>query len=58
MAHDSHVPFLGRVSFHPTDSPYVLGILPDRRLLPARYWFVPLMGQIRLVVRIGPFVAY
>ena len=36
---------------------YVLGLLSGPRLLPAYYWPVTLMGQIRLVERVGPFLA-
>ena len=57
MARDLHGPFPVRVSFRPIDGPYVLGLLFGPRLLPARYWHVPLMGQIQPVVTVGPFVA-
>ena len=49
MTHDSHGPFPARVSFRPIDAPYVLGLLFGPPLLSARYWTVPLMGQIRPV---------
>ena len=58
MARDLHGPFPARVSFRPIDGPYVLGLLFGAQLLPTRYCLVPLMGQIRPMVRIGPFVAY
>ena len=58
MARDLHGPFPARVSFQPIDGPYVLGLLFDPRLLPARYWPIPLMGQIRPMERVGPLLAY
>ena len=51
MARDLHGPFPARVSFQPIDGPYVLGLLFGPRLLPAHYWHVPLMGQIRPTAR-------
>ena len=45
MARDLHGPFPARVSFWPTDGPYILGLLSGPRLLPAGYWPIPLMGR-------------
>ena len=56
-ARDLHGPFPACVSFRPIDGPYVLGLLFVPGLLPARYWPVPLMGQIRPMARVGPLLA-
>ena len=52
MARDLHGPFPARVSFLPIDGPFVLGLLFGPRLLPARCWPVPLMGQFRPMARV------
>ena len=57
MARDLHGLFPARVSFRPIDGPYVLGLLFGPRLLPARYWPVPLMGQIWPLARVSPLLA-
>ena len=57
MSRDLHGQFPARVSFRPIDGTYVLVLLFGPRLLPARYWSIPLMGQIRPMSRVSPLLA-
>ena len=49
--------FPARVTFRPSQGPFILGLISSIRLLTARYWPFLLVGQIQPVVTIGPFVA-
>ena len=49
-------PFPARVIFRPSQSPFILGIISNIRLLTARYCHFLLVGQIQPVVTVGPFV--
>ena len=55
--HYSIGPFLAHVIFWPSQGPFILGLISSIRLLTARYWHFLLVGQIQLVVTLGPFVA-
>ena len=56
-AHYSIGPFPARVIFRPSQGPFILGLISNIRLLTARYWPVPFVGQIQPVVIFSPFVA-
>ena len=49
-------PFPANVIFRPSQSPFILGLISSIRLLTARYCHFLLVGQIQLVVTVGPFV--
>ena len=56
-AHYSIGPFPTRVIFRPSQGPFILGLMSSIRLLTAHYWPFLLVGQIQVVVTIGPFAA-
>ena len=56
-AHYSIGPFPTRVIFRPSQGPFILGLISSIRLLTARYWTIPLVGQIQPVVTVVQFVA-
>ena len=56
MARYSVGPFPAHVTFWPSQSPFILGLISSIRLLMARYCHFLLMGQIQPVVTVGPFV--
>ena len=49
-------PFPAHVIFRPSQSPFTLGLIPSIRLLTAHYCHFLLVGQIKPVVTVGPFV--
>ena len=49
-------PFPAQVIFRPSQGPFILGLISSIRLLMARYYHFLLVGQIQLVVTVGPFV--
>ena len=49
-------PFPANVIFRPSQSPFILGLIPSNRLLTAHYCHFLLVGQIQPVVTVGPFV--
>ena len=49
-------PSPAHVIFQPSQSPFILGLISSIRLLTARYCHFLLVGQIQLVVTVGPFV--
>ena len=49
-------PFPAHVIFRPSQSPLILGLISSIRLLTAHYCHFLLVGQIQLVVTVGPFV--
>ena len=55
-AHYSTGSFLARVTFRPSEGPFILGLICSIRLLTARYCNFLLVGQIHPVVTVGPFV--
>ena len=57
MARYSIGPFPAEVIFWPSQGPFILGLISSIRLLTARYWPFLLVGEIQLVVIVGPFVA-
>ena len=57
MAHYSIGSFPARVTFRPSEGPFILGLISNIRLLTARYWPFLLVGQIQPMVTIGPFAA-
>ena len=56
-AHYSIGSFPARVTFRPSEGPFILGLISSIRLLTARYWPFLLVGQIQPVDTVGPFVA-
>ena len=56
-AHYSIGLFPARVTFRPSEGPFILGLISSIRLLTARYWPFLLVGQIQPVDTVGPFVA-
>ena len=56
VAHYSIGPFAARVTFRPSQGPFILGLISSIRLLMARYCHFLLVGQIQPVVTVGPFV--
>ena len=57
MARYSVGPFPAHVIFRPSQSPFILGLISNIRLLTARYCNFLLVSQIQPVVIVGPFVA-
>ena len=57
MAHYSIGTCPTHVIFRSSQGPFILGLISSIRLLTTRYWPFLLVGQIQLVVTIGPFVA-
>ena len=56
VAHYSIESFPARVTFRPSEGPFILVLISSIRLLTAHYWpFLP-VGQIQPVVTVGPFV--
>ena len=55
-AHYSIGPFPAHDIFRPSQGPFILGLISSIRLVMVRYWPVPFVGQIQLVVTVGPFV--
>ena len=55
--HYTSGPFPAHVIFRPSQGPFILGLISSIRLLTARYCHLLLVGQIQLVVIVGPFVA-
>ena len=49
--------FPAHVIFQPSQSPFILGLISSIRLLTTHYCHFLLVGQIQLVVTVGPFVA-
>ena len=49
--------FPDRVTFRPSQGPFILGLISSIRLLSARYCHFLLVGQIQPVVTISLFVA-
>ena len=49
-------PFPTHVIFRPSWSPFILGLISSIRLVTVRYCHFVLVGQIQLVVIVGPFV--
>ena len=49
--------FPARVTFRPSQGPFILGLISSIRLLTDRYWPFLLVGQIQPVDTVGPFVA-
>ena len=49
-------PFPANVIFRPSQSPFILGLISNIRLLTAHYCHFLLVGQILPVVTVGPFV--
>ena len=49
-------PFPTPVIFQPSQSPFILGLISSIRLLTPRYCHFLFVGQIQLVVTVGPFV--
>ena len=49
-------PFPAQVNFHPSEGPFILGLICNIRLLTARYCHFLLVGQIQPIVTVGPFV--
>ena len=56
-AHYSVGPFRAHVIFRPCQSPLILGLISSICLLMAHYCHFLLVGQIRPVVTVSPFVA-
>ena len=56
LARYSVGPFPAHVIFWPSQSPFILGLISSIRLLTVRYCNFLLVGQIQLVVTIGPFM--
>ena len=56
-AHYSIWSFPARVTFRPSEGPFILGLISSIRLLTARYRPFLLVGQIQPVDTVGPFVA-
>ena len=56
-AHYSIGSFPARVTFRPSEGPFILGLISSIRSLTARYCHFLLVGQIQLVVTVGPFAA-
>ena len=56
-AHYSIGSFPARVTFRPSEGPFILGLISSIRLLTARYWPFLLVGQIQPVDTVDPFVA-
>ena len=52
----SVAPFPAHVIFWPSQSPFILGLISNIRLLTACYCHFLLVGQIQPVVTVGPFV--
>ena len=49
--------FPAHVTFWPSQGPFILGLISRIRVLTARYWPFLIVGQIKPVVIVGPFVA-
>ena len=49
--------FPTHVIFRPSQGPFILGLISGIRLLTARYWPFLLVGKIKPVDTVGPFVA-
>ena len=56
-AHYSIGSFPARVTFWPSEGPFILGLISSIRLLMARYWPFLLVGQTQHVDTVGQFVA-
>jgi len=56
-AHYSIGSFPARVTFRPSQGPFILGLISRIRLLTVRDWSVQLVGQIQPMDTVGPFVA-
>ena len=56
--HYSIGPFPAHVIYRPSQGSFILGLISSIRLLKARYCLFLLVGQIQLVVTVGPFVAH
>ena len=56
MARYSVGPFPSHVIFRPSQSPFILGLIYNIRLLTGRYCHFLLVGQIQPVITVGPFV--
>ena len=56
-AHYSIGSFPARVTFRPSQGPFILGLISSILLLTARYRSFLLVGQIQPVDTVGPFVA-
>ena len=56
--HNTIGPFPAQVIFRPSQGPFILGLISSIRLLMALYCHFLLVGQIQLVVIVGPFVAH
>ena len=57
-AHYSIGTFPAHVIFRPYQGPFILGLISSIWLLTTRYYHFLLVGQIQLVVTVGPFVAH
>ena len=55
-ARDSVGLFPAQVNFWPSEGPFILGLICSIRLLTTRYCHFLVVGQIQLVVTVGPFV--
>ena len=51
-------PFPTHVIFRPSQGPFILGLISSIRLLSARYCHFLLVGQIQLVVTVGPLIRW
>ena len=56
-AHYSIGSFAARVTFWPSEGPFILGLISSIRLLTALYRPYLLVGKIQPIVIVGPFVA-
>ena len=54
--HYSIGPFATHVTFRPSQGPFILGLISSIHLLTARHCHFLLVGQIQLVVIVGPLV--
>ena len=50
-------PFAARVTFWPSQGPFILGLISSIQLLTSRYWPLLLVGQIQPMVTLSLFVA-
>ena len=57
-AHYSIGLFPARVTFRPSQGPFILGLISSIQLLTARYCHFLLVVQIQPVVKVGPFVGH
>ena len=56
MTHYFIRPFQAHVIFRPSQGPFVLGLISNIRLLATYYWLFLIVGQIRPVVIVGPWL--